>query len=128
MRRLVTAQHTAQRSFASTSHGKWKCSDVTWLSGQALAKSMGWKVPSFLRLSQELKSQPKKGLMVRQESARHPRPGAAVRGGGARGRLHAGPVVRRGRRCVLDAVDLRPHADGAHEEVEGRDRRLQVHD
>lgn len=64
--RLVAAQKTVQRTRALSSHGKWKCRLVTWLSGQALAKSIGRKTPSARRTSQELKSQPKNALITRQ--------------------------------------------------------------
>ena len=43
---------------------------MTWKSGQALAKSIGWNTPSLRSDSQELNSQPKKALIVRQVSVR----------------------------------------------------------
>jgi hypothetical protein len=61
---LVTAQKIDQRRLAFTSHGKWRCSDVTCESGQGLAKSIGNQVPSLRSASHELKSQPKNALMV----------------------------------------------------------------
>ena len=64
IRRLVAAQNTDQRMFALISQGKCRWSEVTWLSGQALAKSIGYQVPSLRSASQELKSQPKKALIV----------------------------------------------------------------
>ncbi len=73
----VAAQNTDQRMLALISQGKWKCSDVTWLSGQALAKSIGNQVPSLRSASQELKSQPKKALIVSVMSSRTPRSSAS---------------------------------------------------
>jgi hypothetical protein len=43
--RFVAAQKIDQRRYDFTSHGKWKCSEVTCESGQGLAKSMGYQCP-----------------------------------------------------------------------------------
>ncbi len=64
MGRFVAAQNTAHLSLARTSHGKWTWSDVTCESGQGFAKSKGCQTPSWRISSQELKSQPKKELIV----------------------------------------------------------------
>src|SRR6185503_19996374 len=61
---FVAAQNSDQRIFAFTSHGKCTCSDVTWLSGQGFAKSIGCQTPSLSSASHELKSQPKNELIV----------------------------------------------------------------
>src|SRR6185503_7965421 len=61
---LVAAQNSDQRIFAFTSHGKCTCKDVTWLSGQGFAKSIGYQTPSLSSASHELKSQPKNELIV----------------------------------------------------------------
>src|SRR6185503_4768052 len=67
---FVTAQNTDQRMFAFTSHGKWRCSDVTCESGHGFAKSMGCHTPSLRSDSHELKSQPKNALIVSVVSRR----------------------------------------------------------
>ena len=60
----MTAQKIDHFSFAVTTHGKWTCSDVTCESGHGFAKSIGCQTPSLSSASHELKSQPKKLLMV----------------------------------------------------------------
>jgi hypothetical protein len=62
--RFVAAQKRPQRIFAFTSQGKCRCSEVTWESGHGLAKSIGYQMPSRVRISAELKSQPKNALIV----------------------------------------------------------------
>src|SRR5262245_59349238 len=61
---LVAAQKSDQRTLAFTSQGKCTCSEVTWLSGHGLAKSIGYQTPPFCSVSHELKSQPKNELIV----------------------------------------------------------------
>ena len=96
---------------------------MTWQSGQPLAKSIGYQQPSRRSASQELKSQPKKLLMVSvmswsSEASSSPKEIA----------LEPVAVVQRLRRIVVHDADLRPEADAANEELVGEDALLQVHD
>jgi hypothetical protein len=122
MGRFVAAQKIDHRRYDFTSHGKWKCSEVTCESGQGLAKSMGCHTPSRRSDSQELKSHPKKALMVSVTLRRW-----SLSAFGQEVGLLRVAVVQGGVGVVQHVPCLRAEADGAHEAVEALDRGLRVH-